>query len=493
MKKWNRFFTIIFFVLIILPNICYIFVSEEANIENRTLSQKPLLSIKTMADFPQQYSEFYIDHIPFKKSLVQLYSFIKVRLLNVTPDDAVILGKNQWLFYNSRVKENNDVLADYCNTLQYTENEMKQYSIMLTQMKEDCEKLGADFYFMIAPNKENIYGTDYMPSKWKKAAQDSRTDLLVSYLNENTDINIIYPKSELLSNKAMGQLYFKSDTHWNKLGGYVGYQELHKAVSGDIGHYKDLVYTGFDSHSGDLAGFLQLLWRDTDYNISFNDHGLQTKNITDFKESGSIICGNTDLKNGRKLLMFRDSFTNAMLEFIASDYQESCFVWSPVYNGETVKTEAPDIVVYEIVERSIPQILRLNHKYIQPLYTETDIDNSQLDREADRISFAKEEVSISDNYLTLVGFTFLPDINSKEVSCELILEGPKKYTIPIVLKERPDVDRYYSNDESLYLYTGLRHVFNLNGVQEGEYQICIRLTYTNMQELYKTGEVIRIE
>ncbi len=59
----------------------------------------------------------------------------------------------------------------------------------------------------------------------------------------------------------------------------------------------------------------------------------------------------------RKLFMLRDSFADAMDDFLAAQFHESYMVHYSSYSHELADREQPDIFVYETVERRIGELL----------------------------------------------------------------------------------------------------------------------------------------
>lgn len=49
---------------------------------------------------------------------------------------------------------------------------------------------------------------------------------IVDYLREKTDIPIIYPKERSNLLDSGYELYYKTDSHWNQIGGYIGARSL---------------------------------------------------------------------------------------------------------------------------------------------------------------------------------------------------------------------------------------------------------------------------
>jgi hypothetical protein len=51
--------------------------------------------------------------------------------------------------------------------------------------------------------------------------------------------------------------------------------------------------------------------------------------------------------------MFRDSFSTAMLPYLAEHFRSAVFLWRS-FDATVVEQEKPDIVIEEIAERVIP-------------------------------------------------------------------------------------------------------------------------------------------
>ncbi len=52
-----------------------------------------------------------------------------------------------------------------------------------------------------------------------------------------------------------------------------------------------------------------------------------------------------------KLLMYRDSYTNALVPLISEHFQKSIYLWTYHMDPKTIEKIQPDIVVLEILER----------------------------------------------------------------------------------------------------------------------------------------------
>jgi len=143
---------------------------------------------------------------------------------------------------------------------------LEKFKESLEAKKEFLDDLGIEFYVYIASNKEEIY-PEYMPDDYVRLHDKSKTDLAVDYLRENTDVNIIYPKDVLMSYKDDYNLYYKLDTHWNKIGAYIGFTEIMKAMGMDYTKIEDMDIKSEDISKGDLANMINMAGdlKDTEY------------------------------------------------------------------------------------------------------------------------------------------------------------------------------------------------------------------------------------
>lgn len=346
-----------FLSLIILPTILYRFIPEEAKInnENRTLSTRPVLNIDNYSEYPELYESYFNDSLGFKNEITNLYSKMKYNVLDATSNDAVIKGKDNWLFYDSKYKNDGDVLADYQRTNYYNDEMLLKFKKALEAKKEFLDNLGIEFYVYIASNKEEIY-SEYMPDYYVRLKEESKTDLVVDYLRENTDVNIIYPKYNLIDSKDKYQLYYKNDTHWNQCGAYIGFIELMMAMGSEIPSLNELNVDNNSTHTGDLAKMINM--------------------TTDLVEDNPIVKYRKDIKveltedkgklmnrykttnaNGKKLVTYRDSFFINMVPFLAREFEESAFIWGIPFNYAQVEKEMPDVVILEVVERNLEYLI----------------------------------------------------------------------------------------------------------------------------------------
>lgn len=328
------------------------------NNENREMAARPQLSLKNYGNFANEYESYFNDTMPFRSVLISLNKKINYFAFHESTSNSVILGKDGWLFFA-------DTLADYQRYNLYTDEELDNIKNNVLNTKAYFDERGIEFIIFIGPNKSSIYG-DYMPDRYEVNESSSRTEQVVAYLRENTDVAIFYPKDDLLEarNKYPSlNLYLKLDTHWNYMGGYFGTQGLLKYLGADIEDFSkisyeavsepDFLWNGYDM--ANMLGLADVL--DTDLNYRLTRYSDNTVTFDgDVREDMSAFNGvsisTSDSRDSRRVFFARDSFGEAMSPYLSASFS---YVYSPHRSCMTktmIEEQNPDIFIYEFVERT---------------------------------------------------------------------------------------------------------------------------------------------
>lgn len=245
----------------------------------------------------------------------------------------VLLGKEDWLFYKST--EDGDPISDYQGINHYDEATMQAVADKLTNERNQFANYGIDFYILSIPNKSSVY-PEYMPDTIERKDTTSRTDLLMKYLEENTDLNVVDAKPILEKAKKKKQVYYKSDTHFNQIGAFVTVQALKDKIDGKTDSLKDVKFDKvMNNYSGDLACLCDM--QDT-----FND---------DIQYQLDAATVNTKIKSNKRILVIGDSFSEVMQSIMSQYFAEvkTVNIWS--FEPSLLDEYKPDIVVWEHAER----------------------------------------------------------------------------------------------------------------------------------------------
>ena len=330
--------------------------SADENYENRITASKPEFTVEKIESYPAEYEAYFNDNLPLRDKLILMNNSIKYYLFFSSPHGEVVVGKDGWLFYNNLFDDN--CIEAYKGMNLFTEAELQQIQNNLCNAQSELEKKGIEFVLFIAPNKERIY-SEKMPECFGEPAEEYRTKQLIDYLQENTDIRIVYPYDELMYTKELyGQnIYYRLDTHWNEIGGYVGSGALLKELGIDMTPIPSLSIEMTEPTICDLADMLHMREQlNSDADVVLSGYDIYEMQMDEHDVTGTYRyhCEGAD---GRKLFMIRDSFADAMDDYMGSRFAESCMVHYEAYRPEMLETESPDIFVYELVERRVNNLL----------------------------------------------------------------------------------------------------------------------------------------
>ena len=187
---------------------------------------------------------------------------------------------------------------------------------------------------------------------------------MVAYLAENSNIEVIYPKNELLANISIGPLYYKTDTHWTDLGAFVSYQKLTSTLKNYfplIELLPPLSQLNFSyilsQGNGDLADMSALKGELFDWKIDFPI--INRVSYASPEPNPRMIITKHSNPILPKAIIYRDSFFSALLPFMANNFSQAYYLWDSNLNSIFIKQQQPNVVILEIVERMIGTLLNI--------------------------------------------------------------------------------------------------------------------------------------
>lgn len=351
MKKniHNIMVIILFISMITLPQIIYKIIPKQENeiseTENRMLNSKPKLELSTITEYPEKFDNYYNDHLPFRLNLRNIWSTVNYNIFNTTVSDGVIVGKDGWLFYRG-----DESIEQVQGIGKYTDEEKAEWLHDLQTKMKNFNEMGIETYILILPNKENVY-KEYLPKTIPIKENTSRTEDLITYVEDNSDIHVIYPKEELLQAKNIYQVYRKYDTHWNKIGACIGTIALQKEINKDfefsISDFK--ISQNNEKAPRDLADFTNLP-KELHENVVYVDNFYDNIEYN-IEEKEQYEEGNSNAEDDRTVLIIGDSFRINMRDYFSRLYKRTIYVHRVNCNRSMIEQIKPDIIVFEAVER----------------------------------------------------------------------------------------------------------------------------------------------
>ncbi len=362
----NIIFIGVFFLIIITPLILTLLnPNSSTNIENKTLAQKPpvqLIREGKFGEYVKNGAKYFEDSYQLKSNLININSLIDYYGFNISPKDSVTLGKDQWLFYTAEDGVN---IQDYYGKKLFQEKDLENISKEITNIKTKLDKRNIQFIIMMTPNKHTIY-EEYLPSRIRNQKGSlTRADQYTPILS-SLNVNYIDLRKTLLDQKSQYAypLYYSLDSHWNDRAGLIAYNKLLTKINPRPSTKIPDITIGTKNRTGDLGNIIGLSHRLKDTSISANipSPPLYSTNITNTKEINQIITKNPN-GDPRKILMFKDSFSGALLPFMSSQFSEVLYDANPKVDFNLIDEYKPDIVILQFVERYSNILLQNGNKF----------------------------------------------------------------------------------------------------------------------------------
>ena len=347
MKKLQVLYITAFFAACLVPSLGMAVTKQEASSENRRLVEFPELKKENEINtrWLPEAGEYFQEHFAFRNELVTANALLNGKIFGVSTADGVIQGTDNWLYYK-------DSLEDYLGEELLSERSLFNIAHTLAMMQETLNEKGVQFLFTVAPNKNSLYGENMPYYDSLKASSDKNLVNLQKYLRqEQVSYGDLY---ETLSEEKE-VLYHKRDSHWNNKGAAVAAETLLASLKKEHVSYKEEPYTIKTDFTGDLDEMLYPLATTAEEEVYYDRQ-------TTFAYVGEVgsnfdpkITTVNPVKEG-SLVMFRDSFGNALLPFMADAYSSAYFSRGVPYQMSEVDEKNADTVIVERAERFLPEM-----------------------------------------------------------------------------------------------------------------------------------------
>lgn len=291
----------------------------------------------------QQLGDYFSTHYAFRSQIISIDAEIQSRVFGVSNLDSVVVGKNNWLYYSSTL---DDYLGRNLMSPRAIFNTM--HNLELTQ--EYLNENNIEFLFTISPNKNTLY-PENMPYYYsKREKEDSNLKNFTSALQDSS-LNYCDLFTPLASSNEV--LYLEQDSHWNNKGALIAYNQIMDSLGKTHDDYDDAQAVRTKGFYGDLGKMIYPATQQPEYNYEYDIHQTYSY-VTPTKSVEEAIISARNEEASGSLYMYRDSFGNALLPYLANAYNAAYFTKAfPVNLALEVEVQESDTVVFEIAERNL--------------------------------------------------------------------------------------------------------------------------------------------
>lgn len=353
MKALQYIFIACFLGMILLPGFMWWLGVEPENIENRVLASKPSWEEDSLEQYIAQTNQYVSDHLPLRDvSYTTTALFNWMILHSSVKPDLVISGSNNWMFYTGE-----DVLDDVTHRRYFTPIEVDSINRILTNRALQLSRQGIRYILLLVPNKHRIESQN-MPPIHRQTDHTSRFDQVDSLLR--TIPHLVYiPLTDALKKSPF--TYYKTDTHWSLLGGYLGTSAIAKITGAPLPALSGL---NVERNSGDLTKMLGLHHLLFEYTLrpeikpnakAHTPVGYLPQDHAR-KEYGErkYSTANMNLPNA---VVFHDSYGKALFPYLPELYNNTTFLWDQHIKQGIIEQENAKVVIHVVVERYADRLL----------------------------------------------------------------------------------------------------------------------------------------
>jgi hypothetical protein len=331
--------------------------------EQRVRASRPQLDdvFRSPAEFPREMDAYLRDHVGWRYRFVQLHHWIKFGWLGESPSDALLVGRDGWLFLADDYG-----LESYRAEDPFDADELDAWAALLGDAENWLADLDATLVVVLAPGKPSIYES-HLPDPIRRAPRRTRADAWVEHLRE--DVHLVDLRTPLLEAAKERRVYHQLDTHWNGDGAVVAYRAV-------LAELRALGVERIDApalehireeKTGDLSRMLHPGASPTELQVAVRPQSARAvpASFADSSRAGEPSARHTpqafEIANASlpTAVIFRDSFGTALVPLLSENFRRSVWHWSRVLDPERIEAERPDVVILEIAERylmaSVPE------------------------------------------------------------------------------------------------------------------------------------------
>lgn len=261
----------------------------------------------------------------------------------------VLKGRNDFLFLSN---DSNRVIDQHTGKYRLSGTELQQWLTTYLERKAFCDKTGIDFYVQLSPDKHRIY-QEFLPPEVQRA-EFTTGDQFSAIARAVLGTHFLDASDVLIPAKTEGEVFHRTDTHWNAKGAYLAYQQFITAVGktkqlGEVAEFKIREQV----LPGDLGCKFSPMLKST-----FIQSGLMRDRRLIFSNeiinTGCIKIYQNEHTSLPSCMVFgSSSLYNYYLDYLAESFSTVIFVWDLAFDYDLITRFKPDVILNQVRERFV--------------------------------------------------------------------------------------------------------------------------------------------
>lgn len=329
--------------------------------ENRPMAPWPKPAFSR--EFAPAFDRAFSDRFGGRDALVRLHHAGLLGAFGVSSLPNVMRASDGWFYWLG--EDGHSLDRHYRQTLPFSQAEVDNTVAEFAHRHEWLAARGIAYVVMVVPEKFTIY-PEYLPGWIARSPDPTPYDRVRDAVARDGRVTFLDLRPALRAAKARERVYYKTDSHWNFNGATVGYEVLMQAVKAALGEKLPAIapaprpaYTpGTDFYSGDLIQMLGLPGRIREDDVAplgkvFADAAGRCGKRVDKDEFPGFefyVCGTPGLP---RAVVLRDSMAIPLIPLLSENFSRVVYVSNRALDLALIEREKPDIVIEELVERSL--------------------------------------------------------------------------------------------------------------------------------------------
>jgi len=298
------------------------------------------LELEQIADVQRDGNEFWV--------LLKRDSPKSPKDRKATKKRKFLKGKEGFLFLDN---DTNNTIAQISGNAPLSDLDLGRWRRLIRSRQVLLADMGASYKFVIAPAKEAVLA-QYLPDEISLSVNRPAVQL---YESQSIRSTVKYPIEVLRQLQA--QSYSKGDSHWTDIGGLAVFKsivsdwiEAFGLKVPEIQDYNQIL----EEVMGDLAVHAEVRSPEIVTRLKAKRENYRVVLNNRHPNRGNIIITENPEVTTRPVVIFRDSFSNTLIQYFAATFSRCVFVWNPFVDYDLVERERPFLVMNIMAERFLP-------------------------------------------------------------------------------------------------------------------------------------------
>lgn len=368
-----------------------------------TLRDRLLEYLDAVDRWPGAIEAWWNDRFGFRDELIFCHNYGKVFWLNVPPGKSptqfdldpvidqgawppsqVLLGRysrfgqtdyeyRRWLYYYQTI--------DYWRGVRFlSEEDLAYVRRFWAERRAWAERTGVRHVLVVVPAKATVY-PQYLPDFVRKVRERTIADQIAEVFHDTPYQRFIDLRPTLIEAGRDELTYLITDTHWNPLGAFLGYQAIMNAVAQWFPAAQPYPREHFAEpariiHGGDMAQLMGMPHILNEVQRIFVPRTEpEAEKTTDVLTHCGRFAPPADPPYGferarpdlPRAVMHQDSYLYKYLDrFLAEHFERIVFYRTLELDEELVRRERADVLIEEVTERLLVYIPFLQRAHEQP-------------------------------------------------------------------------------------------------------------------------------